>query len=480
MAFSELGAQDLIDEYRRGTTTPTEAVDALLVRIAKVDPELNAITETLEGAIRQAEAASEIWAKDSNAYRDFPLLGVPVIVKEKHAIAGYKVDQALPAAGIVAAADHPVVERLRAAGAILLARSSNPEFCAATFTNSLAYGITHNPWDTAMSPGGSSGGSGAALAAGFAPLATGSDIGGSTRIPASLCGVVGYKAPYGVVPGVHPSTMDWYRSDSAMARTVGDALLMHNTISGQHLADPHSLPQKPVEVTATGASVEGMKIGYSTALGSFDVDEETAANLERCAQILESQGAAVTSINPNWTTEEIMETALAHYGHTLAPAMADTVAESDTSTSPYVDEFIEATLKAAARIPLYKTFERESAIRSELTLLFADVDALLAPVTARGQYPAQGPTKTINAEGEHYWKDYLAIPFNIANRHPALALPIGTNRFGLPTGAQIVGRPYDEKTVFEVGFVLEREISWNHPFTASAPNVTRSGIYSPQ
>lgn len=472
MSYPELSAEELITEYRRGTTTPTEVVGSLLERIDALEPELNAITETLEGAVRQAQAATELWRKDSHAYREYPLLGVPVIIKEKHAIAGYDVDQALPAAAVTAAADHPVVERLRAAGAILLARSTNPEFCAATFTASLERGVTRNPWDTSMSPGGSSGGSGAALAAGYAPLATGSDIGGSTRIPASMCGVVGYKAPYGVVPGVHPSTMDWYRSDSAMARTVGDALLMHNTISGQHPADPHSLPKKPVEVAAAGASVQGKKIGYSTALGNFNVDVDTAANVERSALLLEEQGAVVSAVNPSWTTEEIMEAALAHYGHTLAPVMADTLEATGAAASPYIGEFIETTLQAAARLPLYNTFERESAIRAELARLFADVDVLLAPVTAWGQYPAQGPAETVNADGEHYWKDYLAIPFNIANRHPALAVPTGINRFGLPTGVQIVGRPYDEKSVFEVGFVLERAIGWEHRFTSAAPNVT--------
>ncbi len=252
-------------------------------------------------------------------------------------------------------------------------------------------------------------------------LATGSDIGGSTRIPATFCGVVVYKAPYGVVPGLHPSTMDWYRSDSAMARTVGDALLMHNVIAGQHALDPHSLPFGPVEVP--DRSVAGARIVVSPTLGDYEVDAAIRANLASAASVLESQGAVIEHRNPDWTVEEIMTVAMAHYGHTLAPGMADVIEATGAEVSPYITQFIDHTMAAAAHMPLHETFARETRIREELGRLLSGATALLTPVTTKDAFLAEAPQVSVDSHGRHYWADLMAVPFNICNRHPALAVP---------------------------------------------------------
>lgn len=158
--------------------------------------------------------------------------------KEKHGIAGLRLEQGLAAhRGRIAEQDHPVVERIRAAGGIIHARTTSPEFSCATVTHSPMWGVTRNPWNRRTSPGGSSGGAGAALAAGFTTLATASDIAGSTRIPAGFTGTVGYKAPYGRIPGLPPLAADWYRGDGPMGRTVADVALLSSVLAGRHPAD---------------------------------------------------------------------------------------------------------------------------------------------------------------------------------------------------------------------------------------------------
>ena len=158
--------------------------------------------------------------------------------KEKHGLQGRTLSQGLVTRkDTIAATDHPVIDRIRRAGGIIHARTTTPELSCATVTHSPLWGVTRNPWNQQFSPGGSSGGSGAALAAGFAPLATASDIAGSTRLPASFTGTVGYKAPYGRIPGLAPLSADHYRGDGPMARTVADTALLANIMSGRHHGD---------------------------------------------------------------------------------------------------------------------------------------------------------------------------------------------------------------------------------------------------
>src|SRR5699024_9113246 len=174
------------------------------------------------------------------------LMGLPVVTKEKHFLAGRTFSEGLNArADNIAVRTHPIVERIQNAGGLVVARTTSPEFSCATVTHSPQWGVTRNPWNKDYSPGGSSGGAGAALAAGYAPLATASDIAGSTRIPAGYNGVVGYKAPYGRVPGAGPMASDWYRGDGPMARTVADTALLYNVIAGMHASDHNTIPGGP-------------------------------------------------------------------------------------------------------------------------------------------------------------------------------------------------------------------------------------------
>ncbi|WOP19555.1 amidase [Raineyella sp. LH-20] len=455
--YAYLSATDLTAQFRSRRVRPSEVIEHLLARIAEVDPSVNAITEVLTDLARtRAADADRRWAAGELA----PLLGVPVVLKEKHDLAGRPVSQGVVELTDTPDRDHPIVERLLAAGAIPIARSAVPEFCAATVTDSRQWGVTRNPWNPACTPGGSSGGSGAALAAGFAPLATGSDIGGSTRIPACYCGVVGYKAPYGVVPGLHPSTMDWYRGDSAMARTVEDVRLMHNVIAGQHPRDQLSIPSRPVARPPRPGHLDGATVVLSRRLGDYPVEADTLANLEETAYALAAAGATIVERELPWHANEIMDLAFAHYGHILAPGMAEQISRSGAIVSPYITQFIEHALEAASRIGLPETFRRETIMRDQLSAVLSDADALIAPVSARSSLPAEAPTTSVGPDGRHYWQDQMAVPININNRCPALALPTGFGHHGVPTGLQIVGSPYDQEAVFRIGYAVEAHRPW--------------------
>jgi len=214
-----LSAIEALHRFRARTLSPLELLDALIERIEAAEPTLNAVCDRrYDEARAEAAAATERYARRSGG--PLPLDGVPVAVKEEHPMSGRSWTQgSLAHEGEVAPFTHPVVERIQAAGGVVHIRTTTPEFCCAGFTESRIWGATRNPWNTTMSPGGSSGGSGTALAAGYSPLATGSDIGGSIRIPASLCGVVGFKPPYGRVPALPPFNLDQYCHDGPMART---------------------------------------------------------------------------------------------------------------------------------------------------------------------------------------------------------------------------------------------------------------------
>jgi aspartyl-tRNA(Asn)/glutamyl-tRNA(Gln) amidotransferase subunit A len=237
-----VSATEILQAFNARELSPVEVFDAVAARADAVEPRINALLERdVEASRAEAVAAQERYA--SRAPRGV-LDGLPIVTKEVQPIAGRPMRLgSVLTQGLVGPATHPVIERALDAGAIIHARTTTPEFSCSGFTHSTLWGETRNPWNLDYSPGGSSGGSAASLASGTAYLATGSDIGGSIRIPASFCGVVGFKAPYGRVPTLPPRTLDTYVVHGALARTVSDTALLHNVISGQHRVDHVSLPK---------------------------------------------------------------------------------------------------------------------------------------------------------------------------------------------------------------------------------------------
>lgn len=481
----ELSATEALQAFRDKSLAPSELLTSIQQRIDTFDSTgsqpINAITETIDTAIQAAQMADQYYVKGpagpiGTGTRS--LMGLPVVAKEKHFIAGRTISEGLQArSDQIASTSHPIVDRIQAAGGVIAARTTSPEFSCATVTHSPQWGITRNPWNTHYAPGGSSGGSGAALAAGYAPLATASDIAGSTRIPAGYNGVVGYKAPYGRVPGAGPMASDWYRGDGPMARTVADTALLYNVMAGAHHTD-HSTVASTVSVPLAldeGAEwLSGKRIGLTTNLGGYEIDQYAAAAVQETRKLLESAGAHVVEVDPGWTSEFVRDVTMAHFGHLLADSMSESIATFGGDVADYTHQFIRDTKQAAAKMSLWDSLRAEHTMQNELAALLADLEVLIAPVSAVSALEADASyldgLTFENAAGkaihlQHYWQAHMTVPFNINNRCPVLAVPAPGQGAPIPVGIQIIGKAYDEHAVFNTGFAIE-ELS---PFPGLAP-----------
>ena len=475
-----LGAVEALTAFRTRELSPVELLDAVTERIEAVDQahsgnEINAVMQQLDTARVVAEAAEHRYRRGDFEPQigegSTALLGLPVATKEKHGIAGQPLTQGLLGLlGETAAHDHPVIERITAAGGIVHARTTSPEFSCATTTHSPMWGVTRNPWNREFSPGGSSGGAGAALAAGYAPLATASDIAGSTRIPAGFCGVVGYKAPYGRIPGLPPLSADWYRGDGPMARSVADTALLANVLSGIHPVDHATVPGSgaiPLEYPDAASWATGRRVALAVRLGDYPVHPDVEAALRRTAGALAAAGATVEEIELPWSHAAISDVSMGHFGHILGPAMHQ-LTEGRTDIADYTARFIADASAAASRMSLVDTLAAEASMQQELATAMAGFDVLLTPVSAvDGLIADDSYLEGIwasGAEGDvrlrHYWEGHMTVPFNINNRCPVLAVPGGIARNGVPIGVQIVGHPYDEETAFRAGAAIEALQPW--------------------
>ena len=466
-----LSAGEALTAFRRLELSP---VDVLEAQISEIDAHngdtttgINAFTETLFDSARSSarRAADQYVRCAANGETPPALLGLTVATKEKHGIAGRRLEYGLAARhGQLADRDHPVVERILAAGGIVHARTTSPEFSCATVTHSPMWGITRNPWNRRMSPGGSSGGAGAALAAGFTTLATASDIAGSTRIPAGFTGTVGYKAPFGRIPGLPPLAADRYRGDGPMGRTVADVALLSAVMAGQHPIDHCSWGPRDELIDLAGG-VAGLRVGVSVRLGDFPVAPEVAANTIAVANALASAGADVVEVDLPWTTDLIRETIFAHFGHILGPAVAREVAGTEDLAAAYLRQFIADAAAAAQRYSLVDSMAMDARVQGDLAAGMGGVDVLLCPTSAVTSLHAEGDyvdgIDTPERHLTHYWEGHMTAPFNVANSCPVLSVPSGMSADGVPTGVQVVGHPNDEAMAFRVAAAVESLVGFS-------------------
>jgi aspartyl-tRNA(Asn)/glutamyl-tRNA(Gln) amidotransferase subunit A len=392
-----------------------------------------------------------------------PLDGLPVAVKEEAEIAGQRNTLgSLPRRDVVAEQTTAFVQRIIDAGAIVHARTTTPEFCCAPITWSRLWGVTRNPWNTRYSPGGSSGGSAAALAAGTATLATGSDIGGSIRIPASFCGVVGFKPPYGRVPEMAIFNLDHYCHEGPLARNVADCALLQNVIAGPHPGDIASIRPK-LEIPGELAPIAGMRIAFSADLGCYQVDADVAANTRAAAERLRDAGAAIEEIALPWDLETIKRAARIHFGMIFGPSMRDIHAKHADELTSYTRNFI-AESDQVSKEHFVAGLALEHQVYAPLGQLLEDFDALVCPTVAVPALTAEydpGQPVAVNGRDSADWLDVLmTIPFNIASRCPVMSVPSGLSRDGVPTGLSIVGKTYDDVTVFRIGAAHEERMPW--------------------
>ncbi len=453
IAFLSAGA--LVEHYRRKTLSPVEVTEALLRRIERVEPEINAfVLVAHESALAQARAAEARWAKGAPQGL---LDGVPVTIKDLFLTTGWPT---LRGSTLIKREqdwleDAPPVARLRKHGAVLLGKTTMPEFGWKALGDSPLTGITRNPWSLAHTPGGSSAGAAAALAAGIAPLALGTDGGGSIRIPCAFCGLPGLKPSFGRVPHYPPSVFGLVAHTGPMARDVGDLALMLNVITLPDDRDPYALPPERRDWTqGIEDGIKGLRIAFSPSLGHARVDGEVAAAVAAAAQRFAELGAEVEIVEKVF--DDPARTWLTLWWAGAAKAMS----AYSTEERRRIDPGLEAAAQQGARLSAMDYVGADiarNALSHTMALFHRRYDLLLTPSVAvpalkAGELLADPATET-------EWIDWAPFshPFNLT-RQPAASVPCGLTTSGLPIGLQIVGRRHDDALVLRAARAFERAL----------------------
>lgn len=443
--LTQATAARLATLYAKGKASPVETMRAVLARAEKVGPRINALCRIdAEESLAAARASERRWKKGKP---HSPLDGVPVSIKELVRVKGWahsmgsRLTDKTPADS-----DAPAVARLREAGAIVFAQSTSSEYGHKGVTDSPLHGITRNPWNTDLTPGGSSGGAGAAVAAGLGPIAIGTDGGGSVRIPASFNGLVGLKATFGRVPAWPPSMTGDLANTGPMARTALDCALMMNVLAKPDARDPFSLPADGVDY---GRKVDGrlkkLKVGFVLRFGDHPLDIEVAAMVTKAVRRFEALGCKVEEAEAPFPYPEASRAFVIHW---LAALQRLLQLYSESRHGEF-DPNLLAGAKAGLRYSLQDVVNAQ-VTRRELAiawnLFFAEYDLLLTPTVAVKPFAA-GQNLPIGADGKPniQWSPYTS-PFNLT-RHPAATVPCGLSSEGLPVGLQIVSGHYRDALV---------------------------------
>jgi len=459
----ELTATEALAQMRAKGLSPVELLASVRARAEVVEPTVNALTEQLGEPADEAARDSEARYQRGEAIR--PLEGLPVSLKEEVPVAGWRMRYGSLAVDEVATDTAPIAERIFDAGAVVHARTTTPEFSCVGYTHTKLWGVTRNPWNPDVAVGGSSGGAGASLASGTSLLASGSDIGGSIRIPASINGVVGFKPPHGRVPTGAPFNLDRYCHDGPLARTVADCALFENVVAGPHKLDVTSLRPK-VEIPERLEGIDGMRIAVSVDLGAWDVDDEVVANTRAAAAALESAGAIVEEVEIPWTLEFIMDTTRRHFSAIFGAEIGGAAEAFPELVNDYVLAWAEESNELADEPGSFlRGLDGEQAMWVPIGELFETFDALICPTWAVTGIPAGdsvlGQLYENGGRNDRQFTYYMTTPFNALSPCPVLAVPSGIAASnGVPTGIQIVGRTYDDVTAFRIGAALERVRPW--------------------
>lgn len=454
-------AVEALSLFKDRRLSPVELLNAQIERAEAVEPAVNAFSDIFfDAALKAARRAEIRYTQKGKRLR--PLEGLTVAVKEDINIKGQRTTMgSLVYKDRIAADTHPVCERLLRAGAIVHARTTCSEFTSAYTTHSRLNGVTATPWDTRYTCCGSSGGSGASLAAGTTSLATGSDIGGSIRGPAAACGVVGFKPPYGRVPAAPPSNLDWYYHVGPMARTVADCALMQNVISGVHPKDIATLRQK-VNLPQIYPGIAGWRIAYSLDIGNGVLASEVEKNTLQTLDVLRDLGATVEAVDLDWGPE-VTGAAAAYMDHLFGRTLAREYEQHPDLLCDYTTYYAKAAGACDAETFLW-TYEVAGNMYATLGPLLERYHAFICPTLVTHEVRAdQEPWEMMTVRGVDIDTNFdwvLMHPFNILSRLPVLAVPSGIAANGLPTGIQIVARSYDDKRVFQLASTLEKARPW--------------------
>ncbi len=437
----------LADAVRRGEHRARALLDHHLDRIARLDPPLGAfVFRDVEGARTAADA---IDARVARGDDPGPLAGVPFGVKELEDVAGWPHPRgARVFADVIAATTSTHVQRLRSAGAIPVGLTASPEMGAGAFTASLLHGVCRNPWNLARTPGGSSGGSAAAVARGLVPFATGSDSGGSLRIPASFTGLVGFKGTYGRIPrGPRYVGFPNVRNYGVLTRTVADTARILDCVVGADEHDPLSLPHPGVAFADAlgGYDLRGTRVAWTADLG-FGACEPEVARVVRAAAERLVAGAALTATDARVELADPEEAWRTLMAPDLLDLYAPFIPAREDEVNPMLRLFFTLAGATSARDLGRAALVRDGVVQT-LARVFDEVDLLLLPTTPIPAFAAEGPPPpTIDGRAvgpiTTVAQTYV---FNLSG-HPAISVPAGIVD-GTPVGLQIVGRRHDDLRV---------------------------------
>lgn len=451
-ALHDLSAQQLLNAYRRRELSPVEVMQSVLAQVERWEPHLHA-TYLLrpEAALAQARASEARWlqAKPLGA-----LDGVPVTLKDNIATQGDPLPLGTAATELLpAAADAPPAARLREAGAVLLCKTTMPDYGMLSSGLSTFHPLARNPWDLSKTPGGSSAGAAAAAAAGYGPLHIGTDIGGSLRLPAGWCGIFSLKPSLGRVPIDPPYTG---RAAGPMTRSVADAALMMQVLSLPDARDSMSLPWQAIAWTRLEPGLErlrGLKIGLLLDAGcGMAVETEVRQAIEHAARIFEQAGAIVTPMQPFMTQAMLdgMDHAWRMRSHLDLAALP---AHKQGKVLPYIQQWADSVAGfSGAR--MFAAFSQFHATRLATVKACLAYDYVISPTSPIPAFAAELPSPTNDPLRplEHIG---FTVPFNMSEQ-PAASINCGTTRSGLPIGLQIAGQRFDDLGVLQISHAFEQ------------------------
>jgi len=445
----QLGAAELVALYRSRAASPVEAVRAVIAHIARCEPQLHALyAYDPETALAQARDSELRWVQR----RPLSLLdGVPGTLKENIATRGTPVPVGTAASLLTpAAADAPPAARWREAGAVLLAKTTMPDYGMLSSGLSSFHALARNPWDTSKNPGGSSAGAGAAAAAGYGPLHVGTDIGGSIRLPAGWCGVFGLKPSLGRIP-IQPPYAG--RVAGPMTRTVGDAALLMAALSQPDWRDTMSLPYQSIEWTHLQCDVKGLRLGLQLDAGwGLAVAPEVRAAVEQAARAFEAAGAVVEPMAAFSTREHIdgMDRFWRMRSWLDLQALP---AERRDKVLPYIRQWAEGGAQISAA-ELFHGYSQMGALREAAVAACQPYDFVLSPVSPVPSFAAEwaGPTNDPARPLEHI---AFTLPYNMSEQ-PAASINCGYTAAGLPIGLQIAGHRHDDLGVLQLARAYEQ------------------------
>ncbi len=463
--IERMSATELLARYRRKSLSPVEATKAILAQIDRLNPTYNAFCLVDHAAaLKSAKASEKRWMRGKPAG---PLDGVPIGLKDLMLTKGWPTLRGSKAIDPNQAWDEdaPSTQRLRDAGAIFLGKTTTPEFGWKGVTDSPLTGVTRNPWDKTKTPGGSSGGASAALASFMGPMMTGSDGGGSIRIPAAFTGVYGIKGSFGRVPAYPASPFGTVSHIGPMTRTVADAALMLQVMAQPDWRDWYQLEPTGVDYTkGLAKGVKGLKIGYSPDLGYAKVDPEVAKAIAEGAKLFQRLGAKVEEVDPSGGTSVFTDSHETFKFHWFAGA-ANLLSRYTAKQRAGMDPGLQAVADEGAKFTLLEymaAVKRREDLGTQMNKFHETYDLLLTPAMPIPAFEAG--IEVPKGSGLKRWTEWtpFSYPFNLT-RQPAASIPCGFTKAGLPIGLQLVGPLYGEAMVLRASRAFEQARPFQMP-----------------